>query len=301
MQPHTEQQTGTELPPLRILVGSAMGIALAQGAAAQTTPSPASSDAPVELPPIAVQAEDGRGGYQSSIPSLPKLTQPLLDTPQSITVIPEKLMEDQGTIAVRDALRNVPGISLAAGEAGSQGDNLTLRGFAARNDFYLDGIRDFGSYYRDPFNLQDIEVLKGPASILFGRGSTGGVINQVSKQPQLKPIQDLSTSIGTAGTYRFTSDINAPIQGMNGAAFRLNLMGNLNGISERNAAEYRRLGIAPSLAFGLGTDTRLYLNYFHLQEYNTPDYGLPGCSLHPHQSNGRTSMAFPTTTSSAPV
>ena len=97
-------------------------------------------------------------------------------------------MEDQGVTAVREALRNVPGISLAAGEAGAQGDSLTLRGFNARNDFYLDGMRDFGSYYRDPFNLNEIEVLKGPASILFGRGSTGGVINQVSKQPQLAPI-----------------------------------------------------------------------------------------------------------------
>ena len=92
-------------------------------------------------------------------------------------------MDDQGATTIRDALRNVPGISLAAGEGGAQGDSLTIRGFTARNDIYLDGMRDFGSYYRDPFYLEGIQVLKGPSSILFGRGSTGGVVEQDSKLP----------------------------------------------------------------------------------------------------------------------
>ena len=275
MQPQTEAKITPELPPLRILAGSAVGIALANGVAAQPAPPQAPTEAAVQLPPIAVQAQDGQGGYQSAIPSLPKLTQPLVDTPQSITVIPQQLMEDQGVTAVREALRNVPGISLAAGEAGAQGDSLTLRGFTARNDFYLDGMRDFGSYYRDPFNLNEIEVLKGPASILFGRGSTGGVINQVSKQPQLAPITAGTGTVGTDRTFRFTTDIDRPIEGVPNSAFRLNLMGNLNGMSARDAAEYRRFGIAPSVAFGIGTDTRLTLSYFHLQEDNVPDYGLP--------------------------
>ena len=84
---------------------------------------------------------------------------------------------------LRDALRNVAGISLAAGEGGAQGDNLTIRGFTARNDLFIDGMRDFGSYYRDPFNMQEVEVLQGPSSVTFGRGSTGGVVNQASKTP----------------------------------------------------------------------------------------------------------------------
>ena len=100
-------------------------------------------------------------------------------------MIPRQLIEDQADTSVREALRNVPGISIAAGEAGAQGDNLTIRGFSARNDLYLDGMRDFGSYTRDPFYLESIEVLKGPASILFGRGSTGGVVEQNSKMPKL--------------------------------------------------------------------------------------------------------------------
>ena len=200
MTPRTQGQLAAELPPLRVLMGSAIGVALAQGVVAQPASPPATTEAPVQLPPISVQGADSQQGYQTSVPALSKLTQPLLDTPQSITVIPQQLMEDQGVTAIREALRNVPGISLAAGEAGAQGDNLTMRGFTARNDFYLDGMRDFGSYYRDPFNLKEIEVLKGPASILFGRGSTGGVINQVSKQPQLAPITAGAASVGTDRT-----------------------------------------------------------------------------------------------------
>lgn len=157
---------------------------------------------PVQIPTVSVQSGSGQDtGYQVLLPTLPKLTEPLLDTPQSINVVPRQLMNEQATTTVADALRNVPGISLAAGEAGAQGNNLTIRGFSARNDFYLDGMRGFGSYFRDPFDLEEIEVLKGPASILFGRGSTGGVINQVTKRPLLAPLTTFTTTIGTDGTY----------------------------------------------------------------------------------------------------
>ena len=94
---------------------------------------------------------------------------------------------------------------LFRGEAGQQGDNLTIRGFNAQNDFYLDGVRDFGSYYSDPFNLEAVEVMKGPASVLFGRGSSGGTVNQVSKQPRLKSITDATGVMGTDGTFRFNN------------------------------------------------------------------------------------------------
>jgi catecholate siderophore receptor len=283
------------VPSLRRAAGTTfISAALASAAQAQTGPgypgaaptpsAPATQAGPqpqsgvstgaVVTPPVAVQGSQGTG-YQSRVPSYQKLTEPLVDTPQSINVLPRQLLNDQGVSTVTDALRNVPGISLAAGEAGAQGNNLTLRGFTARNDFYLDGMRDFGSYFRDPFNLETIEVLKGPASILFGRGSTGGVINQVSKRPTLSPITTGTAAIGTDGTYRLTTDVNRKIEGLDGAALRLNVMGHLNGVAGRDAAEYRRWGIAPSLAFGIGTATRLNIDFFHLQEYNTPDYGLP--------------------------
>lgn len=228
----------------------------------------------VQLPPVSVEGAPSTG-YQTGVPALSRLTEPLVDTPQSISVVPAQLIQDQGNVTVRDSLRNVPGISLAAGEAGAQGDNLTLRGFTARNDFYLDGMRDFGSYTRDPFDLEEIEVLKGPASVMFGRGSTGGVINQVTRQPRLSPITNGTMAFGTDGTRRFTLDAGRPITGLDGAAFRINVMGNLNGVADRDNAEYRRFGIAPSVVFGLGTSTRLTIDYLHQQEYDTPDYGLP--------------------------
>jgi catecholate siderophore receptor len=136
---------------------------------------------------------------QDSAPqlSLDRYPVPLLDTPQSITTISQATIHEEGATTLRDTLRNAPGISLAAGEGGSQGDNLTLRGFTARNDIFLDGMRDFGSYYRDSFNYQEVEVLEGPSSVTFGRGSTGGVINQESKTPVDHPFIIAEGDFGT--------------------------------------------------------------------------------------------------------
>ena len=127
----------------------------------------------------------------------PKYSEGALDTPQTITAVPQEVMQQQGVTTLRDALRNVAGISLAAGEGGAQGDNLTIRGFAARNDLFIDGMRDFGSYYRDPFNTQEVEVLQGPSSVTFGRGSTGGVVNQSTKTPGLSRFISGDLDFGT--------------------------------------------------------------------------------------------------------
>lgn len=208
--------------------------------------------------------------------SMEKFPEPLIDTPQSIAVIPQFVMKDQGISTLRDTLRNVPGISLAAGEAGAQGDNLTVRGFTARNDIFLDGIRDFGSYYRDSFNYEQVEALEGPAGIQFGRGSTGGVVNQESKTPAVEKFADVQTQLGTDLTRRFTADVNSPLENaLGGTAFRFNAMGEEAGIAERDAAEIRRFGLAPAVSIGLGTKTPATLSYVHLTEDDTPDYGLP--------------------------
>jgi catecholate siderophore receptor len=204
--------------------------------------------------------------------SLSKFTEPLRDTAQTIAVINQEVMEEQGVTTLRDALRNVAGISIAAGEAGAQGDNLTIRGFSARNDLYIDGMRDFGSYYRDPFNLDSVEVVQGPASATFGRGSTGGAVNQATKAPALLRNIGGTLDAGTDSTRRATTDINLPYKT---TAFRLNLMGNEGGAAGRDIAHYRRYGIAPSLAFGLGTPTRVTLSLLNQQADDTPDYGLP--------------------------
>jgi catecholate siderophore receptor len=208
--------------------------------------------------------------------SLPKFSEAPLDTPQTVTAVSQQVMQQQGVTTLHDALRNVAGISLAAGEGGAQGDNLTIRGFAARNDLFIDGMRDFGSYYRDPFNTQEVEVLQGPSSVTFGRGSTGGVVNQATKVPGLTRFISGDVDFGTDLTRRVALDIDLPLPPLGkGAAFRLNLMGNEGNVAGRDVAENRRLGVAPSLTLGMGTPTRWTFGYFRQNADDNPDYGVP--------------------------
>ena len=200
-----------------LLSTMSVGLVLASSSAfAQNPPTP-KPDAPttkadeVELPGVDVQGQR-QPEYKAIQSDNYKLPDLLKDTPQSITVVPQRIIREEAVFNLRDALRNVTGISLAAGEGGgAQGDNLTLRGFSARNDIFLDGIRDFGMYTRDTFNLEAVEVLKGPSSVLFGRGSTGGVINQVSKAPRLTPYYTFTGTDGTGPFFRAAIDINQPI------------------------------------------------------------------------------------------
>ena len=228
-----------------------------------------------ELPPVVVQ--DQNSPYVVPESSLSKFPVPLKDTPQSITIVPGKMVEEQAGTTLRDALRNVPGIAVAAGEGGgSQGDSFTLRGFNARNDMFIDGVRDAGSYFRDSFNFESVEVVKGPSSTSFGRGSTGGIINQVSKLPKLDPSYEGIFSAGAGPLVRGTLDINQPIsQVMPNAAIRVNLMAHKDGIVGREKADIARQGFAPSVSFGLGTPTQVTLSYLLQHEDSIPDYGFP--------------------------
>ncbi|MCB1206615.1 MAG: TonB-dependent siderophore receptor [Verrucomicrobiae bacterium] len=269
-------------------------------------PTPAPAPEPVAPAPVievpAPVIDDSL--YNADTLSSPKFTQPLLDTPRSVQVIPEQLMEDQGATTLRDALRNVSGISIQAGEGGGvPGDNLSIRGFSARNDLFIDGVRDFGAYSRDPFNLEQVEVVKGPGSSYSGRGSTGGSVNLVSKTAKLNDFLNTDVSVGTDNLRRGTLDFNTALP-IDGAAFRLNVMGQENDTPGRDHVSNERWGVAGSLAFGLGevvggepsgkstydkngisgketaavvvpNDTRLYLNFFHLEEDNVPDFGIP--------------------------
>lgn len=280
----------------------------AQAPAPRPVPRPAPAPAPAPVAPapvIEVEApviDDTI--YNVDTLSSPKFTQPLLDTPRTVQVIPEQLMEDQGATTLRDALRNVSGISMQAGEGGGvPGDNLSIRGFSARNDLFIDGVRDFGAYSRDPFNLEQIEVVKGPASSYSGRGSTGGSVNLVSKTARLNDFLNTDVSVGSDNLRRGTLDFNTPLP-VEGAALRLNVMGHENDTPGRDHVTNERWGVAGSLAFGLGevvggsasgkstydknghagketvgvvvpNDTRLYLNFFHLEEDNLPDFGIP--------------------------
>ncbi len=167
------------------------------------------------------------------------------------------------------------GISLAGWQACSVGDKLTIRGFI-RNDIFLDGMRDFGSYYRDTFDQEEVQVLEGPSAVTFGRGTTGGVVNEVSKSPEMNRFISGNTTLGSDLTRRISADINEPLPQLgSGAVFRLNVMGNDNKVADRDDAEYRRYGFAPSLALGLDGPTRVTISYFHQSENDTPDYGIP--------------------------
>jgi catecholate siderophore receptor len=220
---------------------------------------------------------DVKGGASTITSS--KYTEPLRDIPQTISVIPKSVIEEQGATTLRDVLRNVPGLTVAAGEGGAPaGDNLTLRGFSARNDVFIDNARDLSPQARDPFNLEQVEVVKGPSSAFSGRGSTGGTINLVSKSPNVVPYYGFTLNFGTDETKRATADLNIPLDSIGfgkRTALRLNLLIHESGVAGRDVVENQRWGIAPSIAFGLGTQTRLTLSYFKMKQDNISDYGIP--------------------------
>lgn len=201
----------------------------------------------------------------------------VLDAPQTVTIVPREVIEQRNATTLRDVLRNVPGISIQAGEGGvPNGDNLTLRGFSARTDIFVDGVRDLGGYFRDSFNLESVEVIKGPASAQSGRGSTGGLINQVNKLPQLERFLDVNAGLGTDAYGRVTVDLNQPLETwVEGAALRLNLMYHTADAPGRDFVTAERWGVAPTLALGIGTPTRVVFSWYKLVQDNTPDYGIP--------------------------
>jgi catecholate siderophore receptor len=257
----------------RALVGAGIGLLVPQAFAQSTT----DRDGVDEI----VVTEEALHRYRVEDSALSKLSESIRDTPQSMAMLTKEMLDDRGVLSLNDALRNVPGITLGAGEFSWQGNNPTIRGFSARDDMYLDGLRDFGSYPRDPFNLESVEVLLGPSSILFGRGSTGGAINQVMKQPQRERLTRLAVNVGSDETVRATADVGRPLALLGDtSAFRLNVLAH-SGEAEDRAAQTERFGIAPSLALGLGTDTQVTFGFMKQTSDDRPDYGLPWLGTRP--------------------
>ena len=209
--------------------------------------------------------------YKPSTTKIGKIEQDAKDVPQSVTVIPEKLIKDRQNDSMTSALQHVSGISFNAGEGGRVGDNLNLRGFVSYGDLFLDGMRDIAQYNREVFNLDRIEVLRGSASMLFGHGSTGGVINQVSKQPFLADENNVATTIGTHDYYRATADLNKTIGDT--SALRLNTMSTYDN-GNPTGADSKRFGIAPTFRTGIGTPDEFQIGYYHLNYDNTPNNGF---------------------------
>jgi catecholate siderophore receptor len=210
--------------------------------------------------------------YQSSVTTIGKFSQAAKDVPQSLTTVTRSLMDDRNATTLKEALRNVAGLTFNAGEGGRIGDNITIRGFAASSDLYLDGMRDNAQYNRETFNVERVEVLRGASSMIFGRGSTGGVVNQVSKEPELNKGSEVEVTYGSHNFKRTEADINKKISET--AAIRVNAM-YTDTDSFRDDVSQNRWGVAPEVRWGIGTNNEFLLGYYHLQYDDVPDYGIP--------------------------
>jgi len=205
----------------------------------------------------------------------PKYTQPLLDTPQTITVLSNTTLRQQNLLTLREALTTIPGITFGAGEGGGgYGDSINLRGQSANTDLQIDGVRDSAQYSRsDTFNLEQIEVVNGANSVYAGSGSIGGTINLITKRPKADDLTVVSGGIGTDDYYRGTIDSNLRVSDT--IAVRLNAMVHRNDFADRDFESAERWGIAPSVTFGIDGPTSLTLLFQHQEDDNVPVYGVP--------------------------
>jgi catecholate siderophore receptor len=206
--------------------------------------------------------------------SSPKYTAPLRDTPRTITVIPETVIQSTGSATLVEALRTVPGITFGAGEGGNPvGDRPFIRGSDTQSSTFVDGMRDIGSQSREVFNLESIEVSKGASGAFGGRGAPGGNINLASKAAKVGNFVAASVSPGSADYIRGTVDTNYMVS--DSIAVRFNAMGHDAGVAGRDVVHNSRWGVAPSVSFGLGKPTRAMASYYHLQSDDIPDTGIP--------------------------
>ena len=261
------------------LLASAIGVAITATSAGHMVQAAESTDSKaqgssISLGATTVTGEQTEQSYQTEKASSQKYTAPLVDTPRSVTVIPQQVLQDTAATSLQDALRTVPGITFGAGEGGNpQGDRPFIRGFDAQSDMYLDGVRDAGGQTREIFDIESIEVSKGPNSTFGGRGSAGGSLNMVSKTAKAGDFLNGGFTYGSDQTRRYTLDVNR--QFLDTAAFRLNLMSHEQNVAGRESVNYDRWGVAPSLTFGLGTENRLNVSYYHLESNDLPDSGIP--------------------------
>jgi catecholate siderophore receptor len=236
-------------------------------------------DEPKALEEVNVKASvlPNSDGYQATKTRVGKVLQDPHDIPQAITTVTHSLMQDQQVSSLREALRNVSGLTFNAAEGGRGGDNFNLRGFYTFGDIYLDGVRDTAQYYRETFNLEQVDVLRGSAAMLFGRGQAGGVINQVTKMAEIGDKNTVTGSFGEYDYHQFTGDFNKQITDT--AAVRVNVMDRHDETYRENPAtgdhpESDRKGIAISFGAGIGTDNELFLNHVYTQTRDVPDYGI---------------------------
>jgi len=264
------------------LAAGAVGVAQAQsvnqsGVAqpgtgqAQSTQQSAAQENVTTLAPVEVT---GQAPYQATEASSPRITAPLRDTPRTILVVPERLMQDRGVSTLAEVLRTTPGITMGAGEGGTPvGDRPFLRGYDAGSDLTIDGVRDFARGYRETFNLEAVEIVKGPSSAYGGRGGTGGTINMQTKAPRNYNFASGTVGGGNASQWSGTADVNHVVS--DHVAVRLNAMRKGGYTPGRDFVKVNRFGVAPSLALGLGLPTRMTVSYSETHNKDTPDFGMP--------------------------
>lgn len=222
--------------------------------------------------------------FRAENASSPKYTERLVDTAQTIQVIKKELFEQQGALTLTEALRNTPGVgAFFLGENGNTttGDAIFMRGFDTSSSIYVDGVRDIGSISRDVFNLEQIDVLKGPAGTDNGRSAPTGSVNLVTKKANLTDLMTTSITGGSGDQKRITADVNQVLDAERGIAVRLNVLAQDSGSAARDVVENKRWAVAPSVGFGLNGATRVHLDYLHVDQNNIPDggvfvIGLPG-------------------------
>lgn len=255
------------------VAGLALSPVMAMAAEADAAMVTAAADsAPTEVQGVDINAQRQNGQSSTKVTTAP------LDTPQTVTVVSERSIRDQNLLTLRDILQTVPGITFGAGEGGGgYGDSINLRGYSANNDITTDGLRDSAQYSRtDPFNIQQIEVINGANSVYAGAGSVGGSINLVSKAPRGSDSILISGGLGTDGYGRVTLDANRTFG--DSVAVRLNVMSHQNDVPGRDVEHFSRWGIAPSITIGLDGPTRVTLSWFHQEDDNIPQYGVPYAS-----------------------
>ena len=252
-------------------LASAVGVAIAALSAASIAHADNKS---VTLGATSITGEQADTAYKAEESASKKYTAPLRDTPKSVTVIAQQVIRDTGATSLTDALRTTPGITFGAGEGGNpNADRPIIRGFNAESDMFVDGMRDVAAQSREIFNIESVEVSKGPGSAFTGAGSTGGSLNLITKGAHLGNAYNGGYAFGSDQTQRYTLDLNQQVGDT--SAVRLNLMKHDANVAGRDNVDVGRWGVAPSFAFGLGTDTRIKVDYYHLETDDMPDYGIP--------------------------
>lgn len=226
-----------------------------------------------ELRAVRVQGE--ATPYKAEQVQSVKFVAPLLDTPQTVNIVPAEVLREQNAQNLQQILSNVPGITFSSGEGNAGwGDMFTIRGFSAEQSISYDGVRNSALTSRtDTFNIEQVEVFKGTGSIESGVAAIGGSVNIAEKAPKLEDFYEGTVGLGTARYGRVTADLNKQLGET--MAVRLNAMVHRNDVAGRNEVEQRRWGVAPSFAWGLGTPTRATVKLFHQRDENVPDFGVP--------------------------